>query len=168
MGKQNNILEFGIKRENEERRDGGFGVIFDPETQLYAVGKNIGDGNLRFFGGGIDPEEGIEEGVLREVTEESGLHDFSYIEKIGKVLAHYHNKPKNINRVTEAVCLLVILKSTNLIDTKLEEHEKFALEWATVDKIFSDLKSRNQEKDYDHWIYFLEKSVKRIKELGFV
>ena len=29
----NKILEFGIKRENEERRDGGSGVIFDPKTQ---------------------------------------------------------------------------------------------------------------------------------------
>ena len=31
------ILEFGIKRENEERRDGGCSVVFNPETQKYAV-----------------------------------------------------------------------------------------------------------------------------------
>lgn len=162
------VLEFGTKRENEERRDGGFGIIFNPKTQLYAVGENIGDGNLRFFGGGVDSQEDIEEGILREIIEESGLHDFLYIEKIGKVLAHYHNKPKNIDRITEATCLLIILKSANLMNTKLEEHEKFTLEWVRANKIFFDLRSRNQDKDYDHWIYFLEKSVKRIKELGFV
>ena len=27
------ILEFGIKREGEERRDGGCSVVFDPQTQ---------------------------------------------------------------------------------------------------------------------------------------
>ena len=37
MDDENSILEFGIKRENEERRDGGGVVIFDPETQKYVV-----------------------------------------------------------------------------------------------------------------------------------
>ena len=36
-----NILEFGIKRENEERRDGGGAVIFDPETQKYGVYRRL-------------------------------------------------------------------------------------------------------------------------------
>ncbi len=65
------MKEFGIKRENEERRDGGCGVVFDPETQRYAVGKNIDDGILRLFGGGVDKNEDIKDGVLREVIEES-------------------------------------------------------------------------------------------------
>ncbi len=29
------ILEFGIKRENEEQRDGGCAVVFDPVSQKY-------------------------------------------------------------------------------------------------------------------------------------
>lgn len=33
------ILEFGIKRENEERRDGGCAVVFDPVSQKYAVNR---------------------------------------------------------------------------------------------------------------------------------
>lgn len=33
----NSIPEFGIKRENEERRDGGCAVVFDPQNQKYAV-----------------------------------------------------------------------------------------------------------------------------------
>ena len=45
------ILEFGIKRDNEERRDGGCAVVFDPVNQKYAVGK-LPDGNLWLFSGG--------------------------------------------------------------------------------------------------------------------
>ena len=34
-----NIPEFGIKRENEERRDGGCAVVFDPTSQKSAAVK---------------------------------------------------------------------------------------------------------------------------------
>jgi len=34
-----NIPEFGTKRENEGRRDGGCAVVFDPASQKYAVNK---------------------------------------------------------------------------------------------------------------------------------
>ena len=160
------ILEFGIKREGEEQRDGGCAVVFSPETQKYAVGKQD-DGRLRLFSGGADPREDIKEEALREGIEESGLHDFLYVEKIAEVLAHYYNNLKNVNRVAHVTCFLVILKSTDLVPTRLEEHEKFSLAWATAEEIISDWESRNENKDYDHWIYFMKKSVKRAMELGY-
>lgn len=43
------IPEFGIKRENEEHRDGGCGVVFDPKTQKYAVGEKTDSGFLYYF-----------------------------------------------------------------------------------------------------------------------
>ncbi len=168
MSKDETIPEFGIKRENEERRDGGCAVVFDPQTQKYAVGKQTKDGLFRLFSGGVDASEDIQEGVLREVIEESGLNDFKYIEKIAEAFSHYHNNLRNVNRVAKATCFLIILKSTDLTDVKLEEHEKFTLAWATAEEIISNWQSRNQNKDYDHWIYFFNKSVARARELGYV
>ncbi|MFZ2072306.1 MAG: NUDIX hydrolase [Minisyncoccia bacterium] len=168
MSNEKEILEFGIKRENEERRDGGCGIIFDPETQLYAVGRDIDNKRMvRLFGGGFNPGEDEKEGTLREVIEESGLNDFLHIEKIDKVICHFHNNSKNVDRVAEATCFFMILKSKNLIDTRLEEHEKFILDWVNAEEILSCWFSINHNKDYDHWIYFLKKSVKRAKELGY-
>lgn len=161
------IPEFGIKRENEERRDGGCGVVFDPKTQKYAVGRQTKDGFFRLFSGGVGPEEDIQEGVLREVVEESGLNDFQYIEKIAEAITHYHNTLRNVNRVAKATCFLIILKTANLVDVSLEEHEKFVLSWATADEILSNWESANSNKDCDHWIYFFKKCVARSKELGF-
>lgn len=161
------IPEFGIKRENEERRDGGCGVVFDPETQRYAVGKQHGNGSLRLFSGGVGPKEDTQKGILREVTEESGLYDFAYVEHTGDALAHYHNSLRNVNRVAKAMCLLVVLKSRNAVPVELEEHEKFDLVWVTAGEILSDLKARNGNRDVDHWIYFLQRSVKRAIELGY-
>jgi len=161
------IQEFGIQRENEERRDGGCGVVFDPRTQRYAVGRRDTDGLYLLFSGGVNPEEDMEEGVLREVTEESGLHDFAHVEKIAEALTHYHNKAKNVNRVAHATCYLIILKSTDLVPLKLEAHEKFTLAWSVAEDILKNWLDRNQTKDYDHWVFFLKKSVARSIELGY-
>ncbi|MBU1039240.1 NUDIX domain-containing protein [Patescibacteria group bacterium] len=161
------MLEFGIKRENEERRDGGCGVVFNPASQKYAVGQDYDGGLFRLFSGGVSEGEGIEQGILREVTEESGLHDFLYIEKISQALVRYRNSLKQVNRVGLATCFLVVLKSADLLDTKLEEHEKFSLTWATANEIIKNWEQRNQNKDYDHWIYFLKKAVNRCIELEY-
>lgn len=160
------ILEFGIKRENEERRDGGCSVVFDPSTQKYAVYRNLKNDLLGLFGGGFDEGEDEKEGVLRELIEESGLTNFSYVERIDKVLTHYFNSNKEINRVASATCFLVILENSEVKPTQLEEHEKFELVWKTTEEILSNWNGRNKNKDYDHWVYFLDKASRRIKELG--
>ena len=115
---------------------------------------------------GVSKNEDTKEGVLREIIEESGFNDFHHIEKIDEVIAHYHHSVKKVNRITKATFFLMILKSRNLVDTTLENHENFILDWVNAEEIILDLKSRNEEKNYDHWLYFLEKSIKKAKELG--
>jgi len=163
----NNIPEFGIKRQNEERRDGGCAVVFDPTTQKYAVGRKLDDGLYILFSGGVNLNEEVKDGILREVKEESGLYDFLYVEKIAEALSHFYNNAKNVNRVAHATCFLVILRSNKLVPTKLEKHEKFVLVWRTPEEILANWKKRNENKDHDHWIYFFEKSVNRAIELGY-
>ncbi|KKT77501.1 MAG: hypothetical protein UW74_C0040G0007 [Candidatus Giovannonibacteria bacterium GW2011_GWC2_44_8] len=167
MKKTKTIIEFGIKRENEERRDGGCGVVFNPYTQLYAVGKRDIDGLLLLFSGGIASGEDTESGVLREIREESGLYDFCHVEKIAEALTHYHNKTKNINRVALATCFLVILNSASLLPTQLEAHEHFTLNWYPAKEILEHWQGRNQEENYSHWIYFFKKSIARAAALGY-
>ncbi len=167
MDKQNNIPEFGIKRANEERRDGGCAFVFDPKNQKYAVGKQENNGLLRLFSGGVEKDEDMQIGVLREVEEESGLYNFLHVEKIAEAMCHFHNSLKNVNRVALATCFLVILKDDKLNPTKLEDHEKFSLVWVSIKEILQNWNSRNENKDFDHWIYFLNKSVRRAKELGY-
>lgn len=160
------ILEFGIKRENEERRDGGCSVVFDPESQKYAVYTNLKNGRWGLYGGGFDEGEDEMNGCLRELIEESGLFDFLHVERIDKVITHYFNTNKEVNRIAHATCFLVILNSSKQQPTKLEEHERFELTWVTDEELLSKLNSVNQEKDYDHWIYFINKARHRLKELG--
>ncbi|MFA6502684.1 MAG: NUDIX hydrolase [Candidatus Paceibacterota bacterium] len=161
------LPEFGIKREKEERRDGGCAIVFDPERGLYGVGKRTSGGQVLLFGGGVSADEDIEEGVLREVREESGLYDFAYTENIGAVETHYHNIAKNVDRVARATCFLVVLKSTALVPTELEEHEQFTLVWMPAAEIRSWWTSHNEGENYSHWIYFMDKALARLAALGY-
>lgn len=168
------IPEFGIKKDNEERRDGGAAVVFDPITQKYAVGwqsagdnYNSEDGLFRLFSGGVDEGEDMKTGTLREVTEESGLYDFLYIEEIAQAFTHYYNSLRKVNRVALATCFLVVLRSSQTKETKLEAHEKFKLVWVSAEEILANWEARNQNQDYSHWIYFLKKSVERARSLGY-
>jgi len=142
-------------------------VVFDPVTKKYAAGLQAEDGRLRLFSGGVDANEDSEKGILREVPEESGLHDFLHVEKIAEAMSHFHNSLKNVNRLAHATCLLVVLRSADLQPTQLEEHEKFSLTWATEDEMLASWNADNQNHDHDHWIYFLGKAVLRLKELGY-
>ena len=161
------IPEFGEKKKDEERRDGGCGIVYDPATGEYAVGKQA-NGLFRLFSGGVEEGEEIEEGVLREVMEESGLYKFSYVEKIAEALCHFHNSLKNVNRLAHAVCFLVVLESRELVPVKHEDHEKFDLAWTSAEELMNNWRTRNGNKDYDHWIYFFGKAEKRLRELGYI
>ena len=168
METEDNILEFGIKRENEERRDGGCCIVFDPETQKYAVYRHPKTDVYCLFGGGFNEGESEEDGCIRELIEESGLIDFSYKEKVDKVICHYFNRNKEIYRVAHATCFLVVLNSSQREKTRLEDHENnFEFTWSTDEEILNSWKSFNNNKDYDHWIYFFEKSMKRLAVLGY-
>lgn len=161
------IPEFGIKRDNEERRDGGCGVVFDPNTQRYAVGKKHDNGALLLFSGGVEEGEDVQRGVLREVTEESGLHNFLYVEKIAEALTHYYNSLRQVNRLAHATCFLLILKDAHLLPVRLEAHETFTLDWVTYGELLDYWERNNQLKGFDHWIYFLKKCARRAAELGY-
>jgi len=164
---EESILEFGIKRENEERRDGGFAIVFDPNTKKYACYKYPKSETLCFFGGGFNDNENEIDGSLRELTEESGFYDFLLVEKLGNCFVHYFNRNKQVNRSAMVTSILVVLNSSDKNNQSLEDHESdFELVFSEKDTILKSMLLNNQEKDYDHWIYFLEKADKRLKELG--
>lgn len=158
--------ETGIKRENEEFRDGGAAVVFDPASQKYAVALHK-DGKPLLFAGGVDDGEHVHDGIIREVKEESGLYDFKHVEWIETSHAHYFNTAKQVNRVARAECLLIILNSTKTKSINLEEHEKFTLGWMSADEIRSWWQSHNEEDGFLHYIRFLDESVSRAIELGY-
>ena len=162
-----NIPEFGTCRENEERRDGGCAVIYDPTTGLFGIGKRELDGLYILFAGGVEADEDMTQGISREVREESGLYDFSHTETIAEALCHYRNKAKNVNRLARATCLLLIARSTEPQPVQLEAHENFTLAWVTAAEIYANWQERNEDIGLSHWMYFLDKATSRLGDLGY-
>ncbi len=159
--------ETGIHRDEETAAEGGCAIVFDPKTQKYAFLKN-GDGKWPFLlAGGVEPGEDLHAGILREVAEEGGLIDLDHTEEIGVAYGHYRHALKKTNRRAKATCLLVILKSSKTIQTKLEKHEKdFRLEWLDPADVLAAWES-HAEGDYDHYQIFLRRAVARAIELGY-
>ena len=157
--------ETGIKRPNEERRDGGCAVIFDSKTQKYAFGR-LPDGKYDLYGGGVDKNEDLTKGILREVEEESGLYDFNHVETFDDAFVHYYNSKKKVARVARATCLFITLNSDKKKELHQESHEDYTLAWSNPDEVIRWWETNNQNHDYDHWIIFLTKGVARAVELG--
>lgn len=160
------IPEFGIKRENEERRDGGCAVVYDPKTKKYAVALRPNSHYHGLFGGGFDEDEDPQAGVLRELREESGLCNYEIVEKVGEAYARYYNTVKKVNRIAHTVCYLVVLANGKTIPTEHEEHENFTLGFVTKEELLLNWYEKSTNGDVDHWIYYLEKASKRIEELA--
>jgi hypothetical protein len=101
------------------------------------------------------------------VREESGLHDFLLVEKIGEALTHYHHAAKGVNRVAHATCLLAVLQSADTLPVQLEPHEDFSLRWVTAQEIRDNWDARNAGHDLDHWFHFLDKALERLHALAY-
>jgi len=157
--------ETGVTRNDEQRRDGGCAIIFDPGTQKYAVYKDEG-GRLGLFAGGFDEGEEEEAAIAREVTEESGLYDFKKVEKVGTTFAHFYNPRRKVNRKGLASCHLIILNSKKTKPVSHEAHESFNLQWVSADDIKNNWDKLKDGGNVDQWIWFLPKAVGRAIELG--
>lgn len=158
--------ETGERRENEEFKDGGAAVVFDPKTQKYAVPEWRDDGRLGLYAGGVDDGETVHDAILREVREESGLHNFETVEWLDVAYAHYYHKAKDVNRVARAEGLLIVLENTDTHEVTLEEHENFELAWKSADEIVDYWNAHNSDGMYSHYIEFLLRGVARAIELG--
>ena len=84
-------------------------LFLDPVSQKYAVNRMIDHNRFGFFSGGVEDGESMEEGILREVIEESGLYDFLYVEKIGEALCHFYASLKKVKS-----CCICYMSSRNI------------------------------------------------------
>ncbi len=75
-------------------------------------------------GGGIDEGETEEEGVIREVIEETGYTNFTNIRRIGTVESNFYNTVRKINRQALATCYALRLKNETKKELQLTELEK--------------------------------------------
>lgn len=74
-----------------EERKTGKAIIFDEQNNIALIGNKVNEFCL-LPGGGIDPDESIEEGIVRECLEETGCN-VKLMQEIG-VIDDYRNRDK--------------------------------------------------------------------------
>ncbi len=158
---------FGVKRENEIFADGGAAIAFDPNKQKYAAFKIKGNNDEYFLpAGGLDEKESRLDCILRELAEEVGLTDIESAEIATDAHGRYYHRTKEINRFVRASFARIVLKSSKVDETALEEHESgYTLVWVDPEVLLEQWEA-DPNRDFDHYIYGLKYVVARNIELG--
>lgn len=117
--------ETGIPQENPEFRKSIVAVVWNKKNNTFLSinwGKTMG-GNL-FVGGGVEGDEDIIECAKREVEEETGYKNVSFLAKTIPIHHSYFAHSKNIARRIEATGVLFELLDDEKREVSLEENEK--------------------------------------------
>lgn len=61
-----------MKKHEPSHRVGAFAVIFDDQRRAL-ISRRVDNGYYNLPGGGVDPDESVTEGLVREIREETGL-----------------------------------------------------------------------------------------------
>ncbi len=77
------------KRHEPTHRVGAFAVIFDDDGRVL-VSRRVDSGWFNLPGGGVEPDEAVPEGLVREVREECGLEV-----EIGRLVGVYSKPQKH-------------------------------------------------------------------------
>lgn len=142
--------ETGDTHDNEYHKNSIVAVLYDPKSDKYLT---INWGNLggRLFVGGTrhDDEDSVSCAV-REIIEETGYDDIKLVKETFSVHHHYYafNKDKYFN--IDATGLLFELNSDHRIDQKLDEDEKFSVEWVSKDVVLYEVVDQLHSKIFSY------------------
>ncbi len=131
---------------NEQTRKSIVAIIKDPSTKKFLTlnwGPRLG-GTL-FIGGGREEGEDEVATALREIQEETGYTNLTFIAKTEMMHHHYFAFSKNVARNIEVVGLYFLLKGSEQVEKDLQHDEKnnFEMEWLTKEEILGKMEDEN-------------------------
>lgn len=111
-------------------------IIHDPKTDQYLCLKWKEQPWTTFIVGGVEPGEDMIQAATREIIEETGYQQVSFVKQLGgPVQAEYFAAHKNENRVALATALLFELKGQRRVEVATEEQVKHEVVWQPLSAI---------------------------------
>lgn len=111
-------------------------IVHDPKTDTYLSLSWTKQGWTTFVTGGVDEGEDVVEAAAREIAEETGYTDISFVRTIGGVTqAHYYAAHKDVNRISTTNTLLFTLNSDTRSEVAAAEQELHAAIWLPKEEL---------------------------------
>jgi leucyl-tRNA synthetase len=127
------------------------GIIRDPKTNTYLFLQWKSNPWTTFVVGGVDEGEELLEAARREIYEETGYKNLTFIKKLGGAFcSEYFAAHKDENRVAYAHGFLFDLGENSTQDeVSVEEQKKHSLHWMTLEEFEKDPHMTCSE--YTYW-----------------
>ena len=127
----------GTPRKDEKQKNSIVAVLYDEKEDKYLTINWKDLGGRLFIGGTRKEDESPLDCAIREIKEETGYIDITYIRDIFPINHHYYAHNKNQAYEIESTGLLFKLNSDKKVETSLDEDEKdnFIVEWVSKDII---------------------------------
>ena len=142
----------GTSNENETHKDSIVAIVYDKENDKYLTINWKELGGRLFIGGTRHNGEDAITCALREITEETGYDDLEFVKETFKINHHYYAYNKDKYFEIESTGLLFNLKSNYQVEQKLDEDEKFSIEWVNKDIIEKEIKDELHIKTFNYCI----------------
>ncbi len=146
----------GEKHDNEKEKKSIVAVVYDKATDKYLTLNWKELGGRLFIGGTRRKDEDIVSCGIREIKEETGYTDVTFVRKLAPINHHYYAYNKNQAYSIDCDLLYFELNSNDSIGVNLDDDEKdkFTVEWVSSDEVL------NSVKDELHRMAFLNKDSK--------
>ena len=138
--------ETGKVLDNEEHRKSIVAIVEDEKSKKFLTlnwGPRLG-GTL-FIGGGREDGEDEVATALREIKEETGYTDLTFVAKTELMHHHYFAFSKNVARNIEVVGLHFRLSGDKTVEKNLQHDEKgnFEIEWLVKEDVLRKMEDEN-------------------------
>lgn len=140
--------ETGTPHDNEVKKNSIVAILYDKENDKYLTINWGSNGGRLFIGGTIKEGETPLECAIREIKEETGYTDIEFITDSFKIRHHYYAYNKDKYFDIEATPLLFELKSDRKERQKLDEDEKFTVEWVDSKILEKEINDELHKKSY--------------------
>ncbi len=134
-----------------EERSAGAVLFNETDSRKIFLLLNYPSGHWDFVKGNIEDEETLQQTVVREIREETGITDVEFIDGFEDKIEYHYQRDGNL--VHKEV--IFFLAKTKTIDVKIS-HEHLGFVWLSFDDAIKKLTYKNAKNIMD-----------KIKKLGF-
>ena len=140
----------GTIHENETHKDSIVAVVYDEANDKYLTINWKDKGGRLFIGGTRKNDESAYDCAIREIKEETGYDDLTFVRETFKINHHYYAYNKDKYFEIESTGLFFKLNSNHQQTQNLDEDEVFDVEWVDKGTILKEVNDKLHSTTFEY------------------